>query len=293
MQKTREKTKTTTEMLSAQKTRKKIKITTLLVYFVLIIHAIGCLFPLLWTINSSFKTNNEILMYTMRLPTRIVLENYVEAWEGGMMIVYYFNTIIVALGATFVTLLISSMATYVLARVRPNLALYTYFVMGIMLPVYIIMLPFLRILVNLGINDTLFGLGLAYVVVLVPQTFFILYGYMRGLPKELEEAATIDGCSRVGVFAKIIIPLSKPGLGTVGIFSLLFSWNEFLLPLVITRGRDIMVLSLAIRHFQAAYLTHYGAMTARLVLSVAPVLVFYLLFQNNVVKGMTAGAVKG
>jgi raffinose/stachyose/melibiose transport system permease protein len=248
---------------------------------------------LFWTLMSSLKDTTEIVMNTTKLPTRLVFENYVKAWGGGDMFRFYWNTISVALSSTIVTLLIAAMATYVLARVLNVFPLYAYFVSGLFIPVYIIMFPILRIMSALTLNNSLVGLALIYIIVMIPQSFFVLYGYMKMVPGELEEAATIDGCSRSGTFIKVILPVAKPGLATVGIFALLHGWNEYLLPLVLVNGNQKMVLSQAIRAFQLDFSTEYGPMTARMIMSIVPVFIIYVLFQKYVIKGMTAGAVKG
>jgi ABC-type glycerol-3-phosphate transport system permease component len=209
------------------------------------------------------------------------------------MMNYYINTLAVAVTGTFLTLLTASMATYVAARVMPGLGLYSYFVAGLILPSYVIMLPLFKIISALRLGNSLAGLTIVYTAMMIPQSFFVLYGFMKGIPRELEEAAIIDGCSKAGIYGRIILPLSKPGMGTVGIFTLLFCWNEYLLPLVMISGDRKMVLSMAIQQFKTTYITNYGGMMARLVLAVMPVVLLYLAFQKGVVKGVTAGAVKG
>lgn len=272
------------------KKRTAIKI---VMYAVLIAYTVICLYPIVWTLISSLKSNTGILMDTMALPDVLQWKNYAAAWEGGNMVKYYINTIFVTIVATVLNLVITSMATYVLARVRPSMPMYTYYVVGLILPVYVVMLPMFKILTRLGLNNTFWGLILIYTVVNIPQTFFILYGYMKdGIPYELEEAARIDGCSRLRIFTSIVVPLSKPGLATVGIFTLLFCWNEYLLPLILMSG-DNMVLSVAIRQFQATFTADYGAMTARLAMSFIPVVILYIIFQKSVIAGVTAGSVKG
>lgn len=272
--------------------RKKVTVSTALIYAVLLFHTLLCLFPLFWTLLSSLKTNTEILVDTMQLPSKIEWQNYVNAWEGGAMLRYYANTLFVAFAGTVFNIFITSMATYVLARLRPSILLYAYFTFGLFLPVYTIILPLFKIVTTLKLSNTLWGLALVYSVVLISQTFFILYGYMRGISREMDEAAMIDGCSLFGTFFRIILPLSLPSLGLVGIFTFLFCWNEFFLPLVMM-GPKYTVVSIAIMNFKDAYTVHYGDMTARIVLSVLPMLVVYLLFQTSFIKGLTAGAIKG
>jgi raffinose/stachyose/melibiose transport system permease protein len=273
--------------------RRKITVWTCVAYLFLTINAVLCLFPLFWTLLSSLKNNTEILMHTMQLPSKIQWHNYADAWRGGDMIRYYINTLGVALATTAISLLFASMATYVVAMVMPNLGIYSYFVAGLILPSYVIMLPLFKNISSIGLGNNLAGLTIIFISLMIPQSFFILYGYMKGIPRELEEAAIIDGCRRAGIFYHIILPLSKPGLGTVGIFTLLFSWNEYLLPLVMISGDRKMMLSMAIQQFKTSYLTNYGGMMARLTLAVLPVIIIYLLFQNSVIKGVTAGAIKG
>jgi raffinose/stachyose/melibiose transport system permease protein len=264
-----------------------------IIYVFLGLYALGSIFPFYWTLISSFKNSNEILVYPLQLPKAVKLANYSAAWIQGEIGMYYINTFIVSFVPVVLVLLFASMAAYVLARVRPNFTLYSYFILGIMIPVQVMLLPSFRMIKSFGLSSSKTGLILVYTAVNLSLAIFILYGFMKSIPYEIEDSALVDGCSKVRTFFSIIFPLSKPGLATVGILTLINCWNEYLIPLVLIAKKENNVLSIAIRNLQSEFITDYGLLTAGIVISILPVIILYILFQEQVIKGMTAGAVKG
>jgi raffinose/stachyose/melibiose transport system permease protein len=155
------------------------------------------------------------------------------------------------------------------------------------------MVPYFRLISSLGLYDTLFGLIITYAAVSIPVSVFLIHGFMRSIPRELEEAAVIDGCSLAQRFTRVIFPLSRLGLVTAGTFVFLFSWNEFIYALLLTSSVKARTLQLGIRFFKSQFITDYTSMYAAIVLSIIPTIFVYILFHDKIIKGMTSGAVKG
>lgn len=274
--------------------RARKRILSVIKYAVLILIAVTDLFPFWWTLIASIKDTNEILVNSLALPQKVVKwSNYKDAWVGAQLSLTFVNTVIVAGIAVVIILLISSMAAHIVARVRPNLLLYSFFALGIMVPVQALIVPLFIEMNLLRLTNSRFGLVLVYVAVNFSLCFFILYGFLKTIPNELEEAALIDGASHTRSFFQIILPIAQPGLATVGIFALLACWNEYLIPLVLITDSSRNVISQGIQNLKSAYITDYGLLCAGIVIAAIPVVLLYILFQEQVIKGMTAGALKG
>jgi raffinose/stachyose/melibiose transport system permease protein len=263
------------------------------IYAFLIVYSLACLFPFLWSIMSSFKASDKILVYPFQVPTVWKWQNYREAWVTAKMALYFWNTAVYAILATGTLLVIAPMASYVIARVKKSNLLYLYYTLGIMIPVHTILLPSYIFVRQLHIVNTRLSIILIYIAFNLSMSIFILVGFMRSLPKELEEAALIDGCSRTRTFFDILYPLSKPGLATIGTLAFLNNWNDYLVPLIFLTNSKLKVITLGVQELRGLFLMDLGLITAGVVLSFLPVVVVYIVFQEQVIKGMTAGAVKG
>ncbi len=269
------------------------QLSTAVKYGVLIAFALTTLYPFVWVALSSLKTDNEVFGNAFGLPSQWMFSNYVDAWAGALVGQSLFNSIIYSSVSTILILLFASMAAYVLARVSPNKWLYLFFTLGIMVPLHSIIIPLLIFIRALDIINTRQGIILAYVVSNLSFSIYILVAFMRTLPQEIEDAATIDGCGRTRIFFRIILPIVKPALATVGIFAFINSWNDLLLALVITVSPHLQTLNLASYNLRARYIQHYALICAGLMLLIIPVTIIYVLMQEQIVRGMTAGAVKG
>jgi raffinose/stachyose/melibiose transport system permease protein len=259
----------------------------------MILFAVTAVAPFLWVLISSLKTNSEIFARPFSLPTEWRFENYQIAWESAHIGQNMINSLVIAASAVALVILMGSMASYILTRVKPSLVLFTYFTLGIMIPVHTILIPTFILMKNVGLYNTMAGLIILYAVSNLALTIFILTGFMRTIPREIEEAAILDGCSQPQVFFRVIFPLSMPGIATVGILAFLNCWNEYLFAYVLISKTEIKTITQGIYALQGAYNTNYGPLTAGLVLAIVPVLIVYVIFQEQVVAGMTAGAVKG
>jgi raffinose/stachyose/melibiose transport system permease protein len=262
-------------------------------YGVMIVFAFLSMIPFLWLLISSFKSNDEIYGKPFALPSVFQFENYITAWNKAHIGQNLTNSLTISVTAVIIMLLFASMAAYVLTRVTPNLFFYTYFTLGIMIPVHTVLIPTFILMKNFGLYNTMYGLIILYAASNLSLAVFILTGFMKSIPREIEEAAILDGCSLTRIFFSIILPLSTPGLATVGILTFLNCWNEYLFAYVLISNPNIKTITQGIYALQGAYNTNYGPLTAALVIAILPVLIVYVIFQEQVIAGMTAGAVKG
>lgn len=272
-----------------------------LIYIVLGTWAILVIFPLLWTVMTAFKTDQEIFFSPWALPSTPVFANFARAWTTAHIGTYFVNTLLVIVPALFLTLLLSAMAAYVLARFEfPGRTFVSYmFLIGIIFPIFLSLVPLYFVMRETHLLDTFPGLILVYVAFSLSFTIFFLTNFFRTLPKELGEAATIDGASQYDIFFRIYLPLAKPGLITMGIFNFLGQWNQYILPntLMITNNDTTShyVLSQGLYYLQARqfYQSDWSGLFAAVVIIMLPTLIVYMIFNDRIEAGMTAGAIKG
>lgn len=256
-------------------------------------------FPLLWAVLSAFKDDNEILTSAWSLPSKLRWENWGRAWTEANIGRYFLNTAIVVAGALVLTMLLGAMAAYVLARYtfRGSRLVYFLFVGGMMFPVFLSLVPLFFVVKNLGLLSTHLGLILVYTAYSLPFTVFFLTAFFRTLPTEVAEAAMVDGCSHWGLFFRIMLPMARPGLISVGIFNLLAHWNQYVLPIVLMQGegaerRWVLTQGLTALTINQGYAGDYSALFAGMAIAMLPVLILYLVFQRQVQSGLTAGHLK-
>lgn len=252
--------------------------------------------PLGWAVLSSFKSTDELLASPWSMPARLRWENFVEAWTTAEIGRYFFNTtIVVGLGSAL-TLGMGALVAYVIARYtfRGNRIVYYLFVVGMTFPTFLAIVPLFFIARSLYLADSLPGLAIIYSAYSMPFAVFFLTAYFRTLPGSLAEAAFIDGCGHWGTFLRIMLPVARPGLVSVGIFVVLGQWNQYLLPLILQSGPENYVLSQGLANLAVSqgYAGNWSALFAGLTISILPVLVVYLSFQRQIQAGMVAGALK-
>ncbi len=260
---------------------------------VLAVFALSTLFPFYWVLVSSLKDKHQIYANPFGLPANWHWGNYADIWQTAHLSRYFWNSLFISACAVAIMLMIGAMAAYVLARREKSDWLYAYFTLGIMIPVHAILIPSFVLLKQLHLLNSHFGLILIYVVSNLSLCVFILHGFLRGIPRELEEAAAIDGYGRVRTFVSIVLPLAKPGLATVGTLGFLNCWNEYLFAYVLIGSEPSKTLTQGVMALTGQYSTDYALVCAGLVVSMLPLWLVYMLFQEQIVKGMTAGAVKG
>lgn len=273
--------------------RSKVKISVLIKYIVLCSVALIMLYPLFWVFLSSLKENNEIFSRPFSFPLKSKWDNYSTAWEAADVPLHMLNTVIYAICSVAGVTIASAMTSYVIARIEKGRKIYHYYSLGIMIPINAIIIPFILIFRKIGILNTRIGIILAFIVTNLAFSIFILTPFMESIPKELEEAAKIDGCNRVQIFWKIILPISKSGLATVATFVLINSWNDLFLSLLIISKQSLITLNQVCYNMKAQYVADYGLISAAIIILVLPVIVLFVVFQKQVIKGMTAGSVKG
>ncbi|EST37326.1 sugar ABC transporter permease [Streptomycetaceae bacterium MP113-05] len=252
--------------------------------------------PLLWAVMTSFKTDREIFTSPWSLPTELHFENWSRAWTQANMSDYFGNTIVVVGGSLFGTMLLGSMTAYVLARFDfpGRQFLYFLFIGGMSFPIILALVPLFYVMNNMGLLNTRHGLILVYIGYSLPFTVFFLTSFFRTLPTSVAEAAMIDGASHSRTFFQVMLPMAKPGLISVGIFNFLGQWNQYLLPTVLNTDPDKKVLSQGLVQLAVdqGYKGDWSGLFAGLVMAMLPVLAAYVIFQRQVVSGLTAGALK-
>ncbi|MFE9769336.1 carbohydrate ABC transporter permease [Streptomyces sp. NPDC005808] len=263
---------------------------------ILVIWAIMVVLPLLWAVMTSFKDDNAIFSSPWSLPDKLHFDNWSRAWSQAHMSDYFGNTLIVVGFSLAGTLVLGSMAAYVLARFEfpGNRFIYFLFVGGMSFPVMLALVPLFYVLNNMQLLNTLPGLILVYIAYSLPFTVFFLTSFFRTLPTSIAEAAFVDGASHTRTFFQIMLPMAKPGLVSVGIFNFLGQWNQYMLPTVLNTDPDRKVLSQGLVELATSqgYKGDWSGLFAGLVMAMLPVLAAYIIFQRQVVQGLTAGALK-
>lgn len=275
--------------------KKKSKISTKIIYVFLSILAVIYLLPLLWVIYVSLKDDKTLFVSPWAMPERLMIENYSFAWTAGKLGVATLNSAIVC-GVTLVLcLLVGSMAAFAIGRMRWKLsgAMMTYFLTGMMIPVHCILIPVFTRFSKMHLTNSLTGLILPYLTLSLPITIFIMTGFFQSLPNELFESACIDGCSIYRSFTHIALPLSRTGLFVTGLMTFVANWNELLLAMVFISDDNKKTLPVSLSKFVGPYNTNYSQMFAAIVIAIIPTIVVYCMFSNQIVDGLTAGAVKG
>ncbi len=271
-------------------------ILAILRWILIIFFAVYTLFPLIWLILSSLKTNFEFqAMSPFALPKVPQWQNYVNALKVAGLGRMLLNSVIVGLAATAVNVIIASMGAYCISRFRfkGRERIFTLFTAGILVPLNALMVPYFVIINKLGLYNTYGGMILLYCAIGIPMSTFLIRGLMDSVPMELEEAAYIDGCGFFGRFFYLILPLSRTGIVTAATFEFLTCWNEFVFANLIVSSEKLRTVQVGIRYFTNQFSTDYVSMYAAIVISIIPSILGYILFQEQIIAGMTSGAVKG
>lgn len=262
---------------------------TILCFFIVM-----TLFPPLWLMLSSLKTNLEFQVNPFGWPEKIQWSNYRNALQLTGLFRFMLNSAFVSLMSTVLNSVVSCMAAYALARFDFRLRKITIraFSVCILIPIISLVIPYLRIVKAVGLYDTLLGLIIVYASVNLPISVYLLHSYMKSIPFEIEEAAIIDGCSLWQRFTRIIAPLSRPGIATVSMLVFLYSWNEFIYALLLTSSEKTRTIQLGIRFFNSQFFIDYTSMFAAITITIIPTIIIYAFFHNQIISGVTAGATK-
>lgn len=282
-----------------EKQYKKTKIKSTAAWTAAVILAAGMLIvsvlPFFFMVLNSFKNKFELLTNgVFSFPQKMNFGNYANVLSGGF-VRYFLNSVVLLLVVLFLILMISAFAAYPLARFkfRLNGFIYGLIVACMAIPIHITLIPVFQMTKALGIYDSIGALIGPDVAFALPISVFILTSFMKGIPKEIEESAEIDGCNRYAMFFKIMLPLTKPGLSTLAIYNGVNVWNEFSFAYTLTQSPHNRTLPLAVWDFQGQYAMNTPMIMAVLTMTVLPMIILFLFAQDKLIKGMTAGAVKG
>jgi raffinose/stachyose/melibiose transport system permease protein len=263
-------------------------------YAFLLFIAVVSVLPILWVFFSSFKTNIEVLNSAFGLPRNPTLANYRFVVKISPILRFFVNSVLVGSLGTLSNVLILAMAAYACARFqfkakRPILVLYS---LSLFLPASSLLFPLYLTINRLGLYDTPWGLILVYAGLGLPTSLYILQSCFLSIPREIEEAAYLDGAGYMRTFSTVMLPISKSGLGTAAVLQFLLCWNEFQFALVLTTGMRSRTLPLALLYFTSLFSSNYGALFAATIMIIAPSIIIYAVLQEQVVSGLAAGAIK-
>jgi raffinose/stachyose/melibiose transport system permease protein len=261
----------------------------------LILNSLAVIIPLGVALISSFKTTGEIMAAPFALPSNWTPDNFIKVWSAGRFDRYILNSLIVTLGAEILILVTSAMAGYALGRYkfRLNGLIYTLILMGLMVPAKLLLVPLFIQLKGMGLLNSQFGLILVYAAGGIPAGVFIMTGFFRALPDSLEGAARIDGAGEWAIFRRVMLPLVRPQLVIVAIYTAIPIWNDFLFPMVFLSSPDLKTIPQGLSVFFGEHAVDMGALFAGLTLAALPLVLTYLMLSEQFIKGLTAGAVKG
>lgn len=276
--------------------KRKSRPSTVVLLVVLGLYAVIQVYPLFWLFLFSFKDNNEIYSgNAMGFPQVWRGSNYITVLTSGNVAVYLLNSAIVTAVTIVVSSVLISTAAYAITRMHWKLsgAFLTYILLGLMVPIHATLLPLFIILRNLGLLNSYLSLIVPYVAFALPMGIFIMTGFLKSIPRELEESACLDGCSIYKTFYYIILPLMRPAIATVAIFTFISSWNELMFANTFLSDEKLKTLTVGILSLSGQQGTHWGPIGAGLVIATVPTLIIYILLSDQLQKSMIAGAVKG
>ena len=253
-------------------------------------------FPAVWILLTSLKTETELVRKPITWwPDAPTLGNYVQAFTHQPLLKYLGNSALVALGSTVVSLFVAALAAYAIARLnlRRRQLILTCIVASSMFPLVTLLVPIFETMRSLGLLNTYTALILPYTVLNLPVCTLVLVGFFQSIPKDLENAAMIDGCTRLGALWRVVVPLAAPGVFTAGILAFVNAWDEFLLALSLNSNASMRTVPVGITLYQGEFTFPWPVISAALIVAIVPVAVLIALFQERVVGGLTQGGLKG
>ena len=271
------------------------KVINVIIYIFLILLAAVYLLPLLWVVMTSVKDDKILMISPWAFPEHLMWENYTFAWTKGHLGGATLNSFIVCSITLVLSMLVGAMAAFAISRMKwkGSKLMMTYFLTGMMIPVHCVLIPLFTKFAGVKLTNNLVGLIIPYLTFSLPITIFIMTGFFDSIPDELLEAACIDGCTIYKIFATIALPLAKTGFMVTGLMTFVANWNELLLAMVFISDESKKTLPVSLTKFVGPYNTNYAQMFAAIVIAIVPTIVVYCAFANQIVEGLTAGAVKG
>ncbi len=263
-------------------------------YLVLMAATAITLIPIIWVFASALKSNKEIRENALALPQEWRFQNYIDAWFGASFDQYFFNSIFITVTSVAIVLFLSSLAAYAFAKMRfpGNQMIFFVFLIGMAFPLSAKLGPLLSLMYELNLANSRLGLILVYVAGSLPFAILMLRAFFQGFPQELEDSAALDGCSRFQFYLRILLPLSKPSLMALGIFVFMGTWNEFFQALLLINEDSKRTLPLGLTAFQDEYFTDFALSFAGINITAVPVIIVYIMFQRNLIEGITVGSLK-
>lgn len=265
-----------------------------IMYVILLVHLVITGYPFVWMVLSSFKSDSEYFSNPWGIPSEWHFENFVAAWNEGISS-YLFNSLYITFFSVVGLLIVSTLIAFYLV-VRPfrgsKVLLGTLF-LAMLIPIHSTLIPLFKLANAVGAYDTFWALFFPYIGFNLPIAVFLIYGFFKQIPKELEEAAVVDGCNIYQIFFKIYFPLAKPILATVTILSFFAIMNDFIFPLVMTTSDSLKTLPLGLMSFKGNFSASYSLISASLVITTAPIIILYMFLQKHIQSGVVAGSVKG
>lgn len=274
----------------------KDKVNYTILYIILGVIAILQIYPLVWLVKFSLKSNFEVFNASpFAIPLQPRWENYVTVWTQGNIGLYFFNSVWITVLSVLLTVFFASMVTFAITRMNWKLSglVLGLFMLGLMIPVHSTLIPLFSFFLRINLIDHPLAIILTYTAFNLPITIMILTGFYYTLPREIEEAAVIDGCSIHRIFFQITLPMSLPVISTTVIINMIYNWNEFVFINTFIRSEHFKTLTVGIQNFIGQYSTDWGAIGATLVISILPILIAFFFLSNKIVEGIAAGAVKG
>jgi raffinose/stachyose/melibiose transport system permease protein len=265
------------------------------IYLVFLIFSFIVLYPLIVVVLDAFKSNLEIFKNPIGFPKELYFKGFQKAFVSGNYLLYFRNSLAVVSVTVLIVLSFASLASYAIGlyRFRGNNYLYFFFLVGTIIPIRLGTLNLFELMIKLNLFDTLLSVILVYSAIGIPLAMFILVPFIRQIPRELVDAAHIDGCSHWQLFLKIVLPLIRPALATVAILTFIQSWNEFYFSLIFLHARNLFTVPLGVSALFGQYQQDMNTAFSVLTIAIVPTILFYSVMSRNFVEGLTAGAVKG
>ena len=269
-------------------------------YFILVVLSSVILIPLLWVLGNSLKSDKDVRVNMANiLPSsgEWQLSNFAEAWQRGNIGQSVINSTIITVFSVFFIIVVSYLTAYAIARIqfKGSGVIFALFVSMMMVPLaQVVMIPQFKLISSMNLVNTYPGVILLYVAGGIPFSVFLLTSFLRKIPMEIDEAASIDGCNRMQIITKILLPLSRPGLATVIIFQSMSIWNDYFTPLIYLRTAEMRTITLSLKNFMGQWgLVDYNRLFAAIVVVTFPIVILYVIFQKQFISGLTSGSVKG
>ncbi|WP_024287389.1 carbohydrate ABC transporter permease [Cellulomonas sp. KRMCY2] len=255
----------------------------------------AALFPVFWMLTTALRHQPELFSVPPKwIPDEVTLDSFRYVWTETALPQYVLNSLIVVSAATLVSILFSSLAAYGMSRYefRGKGTFLTFLLVTQMFPSIMLLIPYFQIIRTLGLYDTYAALVITYVSFTIPFCTWMMWGYMKSIPRELDEAAALDGCSPLGTFFRVVLPLSIPGVMATAIFSFITGWNEYIYALVLTQSDTMKTLPVGIGLLAGQDRIQWNDLMAAAIIAVIPLVIIFVLFQRHLVSGLTAGALK-